>query len=310
MSHILITGGTGLIGRSLTSLLMKNGHEVTILSRTKKQNVSGAPGLNYAHWDPDNKVYDADAFSRADFIVHLAGAGVADKRWTKKRKEEIADSRVAGSTLIVKALQETNNRVKAVISSSAIGWYGGDNEKSRQNGFSETDPAEDDFLGITCQSWEKSISQVQTMGKRLVILRTGIVLSTEGGAFREFMKPIKFGFATILGNGFQKVSWIHISDICRMFLTAIESPAMFGIYNAVAPNPVTNKELTLCLAGVARGRFFLPIHVPAFLLKIVLGEMSIEVLKSATISSKKIEQAGFRFAYSHIEPAIQALLKS
>ena len=263
--------------------------------------------MTYATWHVDSKQIDIEAIKRADYIVHLAGAGVADQRWSKARKQEIIDSRIDSSELLVHALRKYPNQVKAVISSSAIGWYGADTPDSQINGFTETAPADDAFLGDTCRAWESSISPVKDLGKRLVILRTGIVLSKLGGAYAEFVKPIKAGMAAILGNGNQVISWIHIDDICRMFLYAIEHTSMHGVYNAVAPNPVTNKVLTLSIAKKMKGRFFLPVHMPSFVLKLVMGEMSVEVLKSATVSSKKIEAAGFSFSYPTIDSALGAL---
>ncbi|HRI20134.1 MAG TPA: TIGR01777 family oxidoreductase, partial [Panacibacter sp.] len=220
----------------------------------------------------------------------------------------IIESRTKSGALLVKALGETENNVKAVISSSAIGWYGPDTKTSLQKGFNEDWVSSNDFLGKTCKLWEAAIKPVETLGKRLVILRTGIVLSNDGGALAEFKKPLKFGTAAILGGGDQVTSWIHIDDICRMYLYALENE-ISGIFNAVAPHPVTNKELTLALAKTLRGRSFIPLHVPAFVLKIMLGEMSVEVLKSANVSVAKFRQTGFQFTYPTIEAALMQLAK-
>lgn len=306
MAHILITGGTGLIGSNLVSMLLDNKHSVTILTR-KIPVTPPRADIQYAIWDIKKQTIDPRALNQADYIIHLAGAGVADKRWTKARKQEIIDSRVQSCKLIVKALEETPNQVKAVISSSAIGWYGADDPSSGKDGFEENDPADTSYLGATCQAWEAGVTPVTSLGKRLVILRTGIVLSRDGGAYAEFVKPLKAGLAAILANGKQVISWIHIHDICRMYLFAIENANLSGVFNAVAPYPVTNKELTLQLAKIKRGKVFIPIHVPSFVLHIVMGEMSIEVLKSATVSSKKIQAAGYQFAYSNITSALEAL---
>jgi uncharacterized protein (TIGR01777 family) len=309
MAIILITGGTGMIGRRLTELLLAEGHQVIILTRELPVKASITTGVSYAKWDIQQQTIDADAISKADHIIHLAGAGVADKRWSIKRKKEIVDSRTQSSTLIIKALNHTPNHIQSVISASAIGWYGADTDWSRQHGFSEEATADKEFLGETCRLWEESIQPLTELGIRLVKLRTGIVLSNEAGAFVEFKKPLKAGIATILGNGKQIISWVHVEDLCRMFLYAIDHNEMEGAYNAVAPNPVTNKQLILTLAKQMKGSFYLPIYVPAFVLKLVLGEMSVEVLKSATVSSGKIEKAGFRFLYSTIGAAINQLIE-
>lgn len=306
MANILITGGTGLIGSSLIHMLLDNNHTVTILTR-KIPATAPPPGVRFAIWDIDEETIDSLAIDQADYIVHLAGAGVADKRWTANRKQEILKSRVESSRLLIKALEQTPNHVKAVISSSAIGWYGADEPSSPHLRFEETAAADTTFLGSTCQAWEESISPVTTLGKRLVILRTGIVLSQDGGAYPEFIKPLQAGIATILSHGNQVISWIHIHDICRMFLFAIENAGITGVFNAVAPTPVTNKELMLKLARIKRGRMYIPIHIPSFILKIMLGEMSVEILKSATVSSKKIQATGYQFTYSNIDVALEAL---
>lgn len=307
MATILITGGTGMIGTRLTKMLTGKGYEVIILTRNASEIKHRLPGISYANWDIQKQTIDRDAITASDHIIHLSGAGVADKRWSDKRKQEIVNSRTQSSALIVKALKEIPNKIKTVVSASAIGWYGPDTTHSRQNGFTEELIADTAFLGETCRLWEKSIEPVEENGRRLVKLRTGIVLSNDGGALAEFKKPLKAFVAAVLGDGQQVVSWIHADDLCRIYLSAIENENLNGAYNAVAPNPVTNKELVLALARKMRGNFFIPVHVPAFALKIALGEMSIEVLKSATVSSQKIRSTGFEFLYPTIQQALSEL---
>jgi uncharacterized protein (TIGR01777 family) len=307
MSTILITGGTGLIGSALTTLLIEKGHAVIILTRHQKP--SSEPNITYLVWDLKAQTIDPKAISSADYIVHLAGAGVADKRWTNERKKEIIESRTQSSSLLIKALKEVPNKVRAVISASAIGYYGEDKKTtSKKISFTEDAKADTEFLGETCRLWEESIEPVKILGRRLVKFRVGIVLSNDGGAFAEFKKPVQFGIAAVLGSGQQIVSWIHIEDVCRMVLFAIENENLEGVYNAVAPTPVSNKELTLLLAEKMKGRFFVHMHVPKFVLKAMLGQMSVEVLKSATVSCEKIRAAGFSFLYPTIESAIGNLV--
>ena len=303
MATVLVTGGTGMIGKALTAALQQRGDKVIVLTRGKKEASNSA--ITFAQWDLQKQTIDAAAVQQADYIVHLAGANVGAGRWTKERKKEIRDSRVQSGNLLVKALQEIENNVKAVVSMSAIGWYGADAAGPHPQPFVETDAPDNSFLGETCRQWEASISPVQQLLKRLVIFRAGIVLSSEGGAYKEFKKPLQAGVAGILGSGNQVVSWIHVEDMVRLLLFAIDTNELQGVYNAVAPQPVTNKELVTQM-GKEKG-FFIPVTVPAFGLKIALGEMSVEVLKSTTVSAQKITQAGFVFNFPTIEKAISDL---
>lgn len=307
MAVVLITGGTGLIGTKLTRHLVEQGHEVIILTRNP-QKIAENPKISYAAWDIKKQEIDINAIKKANHIIHLAGAGVMDKKWTEKYKKEIVDSRTRSSSLLIKALRENQHQVKSFVSASAIGWYGPDADPLvHKDGFNENDPADKSFLGETCVLWESSVEPVREMGINLVKLRLGIVLSNSGGAFKEFKFPLKFGIAAILGDGRQIISWIHIDDLCRMFIDAMENKELNGAYNAVAPAPVSNKKLILQAAESFRNKFYIPIHVPVFLLKFMLGKKSIEILKSATVSAKKIKSTGFTFLYPTIESAINEL---
>lgn len=307
MPTVLITGGTGLIGTALTKALLGKGYSVTILTRKKKKPFPGTgPQPHYAEWDTEKGFIEEQAVRTADHIVHLAGANAGEKKWTRKRKQEIINSRVKTAELIVKSLQEIPNQVQSVISSSAIGWYGPD-DPLRPVPFTEEFPPADNFLGSTCRLWEQAVNPVSKLGKRLVIFRTGMVLSRQAGYYKELRKPISFGLATILGNGRQVVSWIHVDDLVRMYIKAIETDQLSGVYNAVAPHPVSNKELALAIGKKVKGRFFIPVYVPSLALKMVLGEMSIEILKSATVSCQKMHKTGFVFLYPSPEAAISAL---
>jgi uncharacterized protein len=303
MQTVLITGGTGLAGTALTALLVQKGYRVIILSRSKRAKNTQSPAVSYAQWDVAAQTIDVAAVQEADFIVHLAGAGVMDKRWTNAYKKEIVDSRVRSSELIVNTLTNNPNKIRAVISASAIGIYGPDTAPAVP--FTEDTPADNSFLGNTCRLWEAAIEPVSTLGKRLVKLRIGIVLSRNGGALAEFEKPLRMGVAAILGNGRQIISWLHIDDLCGAILFAIENDSLSGTFNAAAPAPVSNKALTLTLARQMKGKFFIPIHVPAFVLKLILGEGSIEILKSTTVDCKKIQLAGYQFTCSDIKNALE-----
>ena len=306
MQTVLITGGTGLIGKAITTLLTDKGYHVILLTRKAPKEKSDAPNIDFALWDIKKRTIDISALQKADHVIHLAGAGVVDKKWTAAYKKEILESRTESSKLLITTLKNNSNKVKTIVSASAIGWYGEDAVKDGKV-FVETDAAATGFLGETCRLWEQSISQFEAPGKRLVKLRTGIVLSNNGGALAAFKKPIIFGVAGILGNGKQVVSWIHIDDLCRMYIVAIENDLLSGVYNAVAPEPVTNKTLTIELANTMKGKFYIPLHVPVFILKIMLGERSLEVLRSTTVSCTKIQQTGFTFLYPTIKTALKQL---
>ncbi len=308
MQTVLLTGGTGLIGKALSQRLIKKGYRVIILTRK----IPASPteeGIQYALWNVKEKKIDTAALQKAQHIIHLAGAGVVDKRWTGAYKKEIVESRTQSTHLIIDALKANENNVQTFISASAIGWYGADTAALQGKGFTESAPADKSFLGETCRLWEETVDTATALGKRVVKLRTGIVLSNDGGALGEFKKPLRFGFAAILGSGKQVVSWIHIDDLCRIYIEAIQNPNLQGAYNAVAPAPVSNRILTLELAKIVRNKFFIPVHVPSFVLKLMMGESSIEVLKSCTVSCEKIRQAGFAFLYPTIEPALIQICK-
>lgn len=289
-----------MIGTALIRELTAKGYDIIILSRSVR-----TPGKNisYARWDPALGQIDAEAVRKADYVVHLAGANVADGRWTEKRKAEIVDSRVKSGSLLVKAIAETPNRIQAVVSFAATGWYGPDPQIPNPKPFTENDPAASDFLANTCRQWEEAIRPVAASGTRLVILRSGIVLSDEGGAYREFRKTLPLGVASVLGNGRQVVSWIHIDDIVRITIEAIENTSFSGVYNAVAPNPASNKKIITTIA-TQRKKPYVTVNVPEIGLKALLGEMSIEVLKSATVSSARLQSAGFRFFFEDIGTAV------
>lgn len=308
MSTVLITGGTGLIGTYLIPFLKDKGMDCIVLTRSVPQDK--IPGVTYATWDLTTNSIEEEVMEKVDFIIHLAGANVAEKRWTKKRKKEIAESRTNSTNLLINTLKQSPNKVKAFISASGIGYYGTDTIISKKTGFKEDDPSSDDFLGETCQQWEDAVlNAANLLNIRTIIFRQGIVLTKKGGALEKFKEPLQYGIAAILGNGKQTISWIHIHDLCRMYLQAIEQP-LSGVFNAVAPQLISNEEFVLSLSKKIRKKAFIPIHVPSFMLKLILGGMSIEVLKSATVSCEKIKSTGFKFIYPSPEAAFSDLLKA
>jgi uncharacterized protein (TIGR01777 family) len=307
MPVVLISGGTGLVGANLTRHLLERNYEVIILTRDKNR-TSKNPKISYSYWNIKGQIIDVEAIKKADHIIHLSGAGVMDKKWTADYKKIILESRTKSAELIIKSLEENEHHVKTFVSASAIGWYGEDaNPLIRREGFIETDLPAKGFLGETCLLWEAASDPVKSMGIRLVTLRCGIVLSNEGGAFKEFKTPLRFGVAAIFGNGKQIISWIHIDDLCRMYCDAIENNYLHGSYNAVAPEPVSQKKFMITLGEKMRNRFFTPIHIPVFILKLFLGKRSMEILKSATVSNKKMKAAAFTFLYPTLQAALDEL---
>ena len=298
--NILITGGSGLVGHTLTTLLQKNGFKVSWLSRSGKSidNVKGY------QWNVEKATIDKDAINWADAIIHLAGEGVASGRWTDAKKERILDSRVESTKLLCNAIKESDNQVQTFISASAIGYYGLNNVDKL---LSESDKSGKDFLAEVTKQWEEEVDQITDLPIKIIKLRIGIVLSDMGGALEKMAQPIRWGLGAALGTGNQYMSWIHIADLCRMIHYLLEKNKS-GIYNGVAPNPVTNKEVSRAIAHQLNKPFFFP-NVPAFVLKIMIGEMSDILLGGSKVSSKKIEKEGFEFRFPTLELALEHLLR-
>jgi uncharacterized protein (TIGR01777 family) len=295
---VLITGASGLIGTQLSKMLIDEGYNVVHLGR-KSTRKSVYPTF---FWDVDNGQIDTNAFKNVDAIIHLAGAGVADSRWTEDRKREIINSRVNSGRLLYETLKNTSNQVKTFVSASAVGYYG----NRYQEVLTETAQPTNEFLSRTTQNWEDASAQMAELGIRTVILRIGIVLSEKGGALPQTALPLKLRVGAYFGSGKQYYSWIHITDICRIFMHALQTPNMSGIYNSVAPNPVNNKEFVRNIA-VAMGKPAVFVPAPAFVLQLAMGEMSHIVLDSAYVSADKLLQTGFVFKYPQIELALKEI---
>lgn len=298
---ILITGASGLVGSRLTELLLQKGHSVSHLGRSKK---SGA--VPSFVWDVEAGTLDSKALDNVDTIIHLAGAGVADKRWTKSRKEEILSSRVKSTQLLCDVLSKGNHPVKTVVSASAIGYYGfGFGEEV----FTENSKPGNDFLAQVTKQWEHTVNQLESLNLRVVKLRIGIVLSDKGGALVEMAKPIRLGVGSPLGTGEQFLSWIHLDDLCAMFIKAAEDETMHGAYNAVTGDWITNAELTKMIAKILKKPLWLP-NVPAFMMKIILGEMAVIVVNGSKVSADKIKGTGFEFNFTNLREALVSLLSN
>ncbi len=295
---VLIAGGTGLIGARLSELLTERRYRVIHLSRTRNLN---AKYPAYA-WDLDKMEVEEEAVREADFVVNLAGAGIADKPWTQARKEVIIQSRVKANELLLKAFEASDHQPKAFLSASAIGYYGDRGEEWVDE---ESAPGRG-FLSESVQIWEQPIKKAMGSNLRTFAPRIGLVLSTRGGALPKFRLPLLFFIGTYFGNGRQWYSWIHIDDLCRMFIHAIENDQLNGIYNAVASQPLRNKDFTDRL-GKAFGRPYLLLPAPALILRLFLGEMADTVLGSTRVSNEKIKETGFSFEFEDLERAVKHL---
>ncbi|MDO6801049.1 TIGR01777 family oxidoreductase [Wenyingzhuangia sp. 1_MG-2023] len=299
--RVLITGGTGLIGSYLQELLLAKNMEVIVLSRSAK--VSNTKGLLFAKWDIDNKVLDEETICSADCIVHLAGAGIADKRWTDAQKQIIIDSRVKSANLLYETLSENEHQVKSIVSASGVNYYG---TKTTNQVFNEKDALGDDFLAKVCQVWEQSVLQFDKLGIRTVSLRTGVVFAKEKSALQKMSKPIQLGVGSAIGSGKQIMPIIHIQDLCQMYIKAILDTDLQGVYNAVSVNP-TNNNVTQEIAKKAKKPLWIP-KVPAFVLHLIFGKMASILLEGSAISNEKIKNTGFEFQYSNLTQIIEASL--
>ena len=292
--HILITGGTGLIGRALTEKLTSEGHTVAILSR------SGGDFI----WNVKEHYMDPLALQNVDAIVHLAGAGIAEKRWSVARKKEIVDSRVESARLLVDTLASNNHHVKTVVSASGIGYYGSD---TGEINCTETSNPGVDFVAECTKEWEKSVDPFVAQGIRVVKLRTGLVMASQGGIFRVLARPVYWFFGAILGTGKQWQSWIHIDDLVEIFHQSLINSSATGVYNAVAPEPIRHGEMIKMIANKLKRPLFFP-AIPIWFLNIILGEMADLVTGGNFVSSQKIQkELTFTFKFTSFAEAIKKL---
>jgi uncharacterized protein (TIGR01777 family) len=297
--HILLTGASGLIGKHLTHFLLDKGYEVSHLSRQ----VHGRnPRVKTYIWDVHKGKIDDACIDGVDIIIHLAGAGVAGKRWTDERKKEIIDSRVKSIQLIYGLLRNKKHQVKTIISASATGYYGNRGGEL----MTEDSKPGNDFLSGCCVEWEAAADEGEKLGLRVVKLRTGVVLDKKGGALKKMAAPVKWFIGSPLGNGEQWIPWIHWHDVVKLYLYAIVNNKLEGVFNMVAPKPVTNKQLTRAVAEQLHRPLWAP-NVPAFMLKLLLGEMGEIVLGSTKVSPQKIEHHGFVFEYANLPAALKAI---
>jgi len=300
--NVLLTGGSGFIGKHLTDMLLEAGYSVSILSRSERES---SEAITYYKWDLNKNYIDENAVLNADYIIHLAGEGIVEKRWTAKRKRDILDSRIKPIDLIFSVLEKNNKKLNTFVSASAVGIYGA---VTSHRICTENTPPANDFLGTTCQKWESAVDKIGSLGIRTVKIRTGIVLGKEEGFLKKMIPTFKSGFGAVLGSGKQYLPWIHIDDLCRIYLKSIEDEKLEGPYNACITDNTTNSRFSKTLANLFGYSIWLP-KVPPFLLKLFLGEMSQAVLTGQRVSSEKIQQTGFEFRFTDLEKTLINCIK-
>jgi hypothetical protein len=296
----LISGGSGLVGKAITNKILAQNEQVNWLTSSKKEQKN----VSCFSWNIYKNEIDNNCFAGVDAIIHLAGAGVAEKNWTEKRKKELIDSRIKSTQLLFDSVKNLANKPKVLVAASAIGIYKNQNDLL----LNEESELGTDFLATLTKDWEDAVNQFETIGIRVVKLRIGIVLSADGGYIQKVAAPAKLGFASALGNGKMITSWIHIDDLANLFLYAAKTKNLNGVYNAVAPNPITNYEITKQIAKALHRPFFMP-NVPAFALKLIFGEMAAVILMSQNISAQKTINAGFKFEFETVTQALNNIYK-
>ena len=297
MKKVLITGASGLIGGRLTEMLLVKGYSINTLGRqagaAKRGNVRAFT------WNIENHKMDAAALDGVEAIIHLAGAGVADKRWTSSRKNEILNSRVNSTRLLFDTIKQVPNEVKTIVSASAVGYYGDCGDET----VTENHPAANTFLAQVTRQWEAEVGKFDTLGIRHVCCRIGIVLAAHGGALPELVKTLPLGVAGYFAKTPLYYPWVHIDDVCGIMIYALENATMQGSYNTTAPNPVTIRTLMEAIVQAKHTKaIFTP--VPAFALKLALGEMADMLLSSQKCSDEKITKAGYNFYYPELKKAL------
>jgi len=294
-----VTGSTGLVGSALVASLLRDGVHVTCLVRDREQ-----VGPGRAYWNPEKGELDARELEGFDAVVHLAGAGIADGRWTKARKRILLESRVRSTALLANAIASCENKPGVLVSASGVGFYG----NQPDNAVDEQSPKGDGFLAEVCAQWEAATTPASEAGVRVVRARFGLVMSLEGGALPKMLRPIRAGVGGHLGTGKQFVPWVTLHDAVSALRFAIDEPTLAGNVNVVAPEPCTNREMTLKIAKACGRRTLMP--VPAFALRAGLGEMAEELLLSgANVRPRVLERAGFRFDDPRLEDALSELLQ-
>ncbi|HBT85615.1 MAG TPA: TIGR01777 family protein [Porphyromonadaceae bacterium] len=302
MKTVLITGGSGMIGRRLSELLIEKGYKVIWLSRERYVKAV----IPRYRWDYRKGEIDSEALEQADIIIHLSGSNLGEGAWTRSKKQTIVESRVLTARLLLDTLKKLDKKPEAFISASAVGYYG---MHTDEKVYDEDDlPARNDFLSRTCKKWEAAAFNFKKeLDTRTVALRTSFVIYKNSPALNKLKLPVKFGLGAPIGTGKQFFSWIHLDDLCRLYIKSVEDVGMEGVFNAVSPDQITNAEFMRLLAKEMKRPFFLP-NIPAFILRIIMGEASGMVLEGSRISSQKVIDKGYKFKFDTFIEAIKESL--
>jgi len=298
MNHLIIAGGTGLVGSRLKSIAIRKGYKVSILTRNKTE----IDEEGYFNWNPSSGEMDEKALEKADYLVNLSGANIVEKAWSDKRKNELISSRVDSTHLLVEKFTSARNNIKAVVNASAIGFY----ESSLTRIMHEDEEHAKGFMGELCFNWEQAARQFQNGNIRTVILRFGIVLSKNGGAYKAMAVPAKLGIGSYIGSGKQKMPWVHIDDLCNLIIYALENEIMSGVFNTTIPDAPSNKSFTKALLK-SFNKIHILIPTPKFLIQMILGSRSDLVCLSYNPSAEKLLKTGFTFKYKTLEEAFKSL---
>ncbi len=296
---VLITGYSGLVANHLSNHLIKEGFIVKGLTQNKAQ-----LSQSVFYWNVNKQIIDERALENVNYVIHLAGAGIADKRWTVERKKEIIDSRVQSTLFLAQSFNKANIKIKALIGTSAIGYYGA---VTSEKTFTENDPAGKDFISNCCVQWEKSYQAFKHLTDRIVILRLPTVLSENGGALQKILPIVKLGLASPIGNGKQFMPLICMDDLVKLYEFAITSHDLYGTFNANAPLSVTNKDFMTGLAKALHKPYFMP-NTPSIILKALYGELACVLLYGSRVNSSKILSAGFSFSYPTLDDMLKRIL--
>lgn len=298
MKRILIAGGTGFLGKHLISFLSEAGYVLHVLTRGSTSKSSDK--IRFFKWDIDKKYIDKKAFEEVDTMINLSGANIGKKRWTKQRKREILESRIKSVDLLYQYTAENNFEIKTFISSSAVGFYGA---VTTDEIFEETSDNGHDFLATVCRDWENSAQRFNDLHIRTVILRKGIILGKDGGMIKQLTPLAKSGINVSLGSGKQFIPWIDVRDLVRMYGFILSNSEVEGIYNAVASQHLTMNDFSESLLTSFGKKSYLP-NPPAFIIRLLLGEMSVMMLEGTRVSNEKIKKTGFQFEYDTIEKSL------